>query len=94
MLKDTKVSPDFPITTLAAQCQGCSGSDLKELCRNAAMIPVREYIRSTGGQPEILEKGQNEEGFNIRALTLSDFFAADGTSPLPPLESEYDETRL
>ena len=28
----------------------CSGSDLKELCRNAAMIPTREYVRSVQKQ--------------------------------------------
>ncbi|KAG6839316.1 hypothetical protein C0991_003755 [Blastosporella zonata] len=93
MLKDTKVSPDFSMVTLAAQSEGCSGSDLREMCRNAAMVPVREYLRNAAGNPEVFEKGQ-DEGFDLRSLTLDDFFASDGTSALPPLESEYDETRL
>ncbi|KAG6902405.1 hypothetical protein C0995_000331 [Termitomyces sp. Mi166 len=93
MLKDTKVSPDFPMGALAAQSEGFSGSDLKELCRNAAMVPVREYLRNAANHPELFEKGQ-VEGFNLRPLVLEDFFAADGTSALPPPESEYDETRL
>ncbi|KAG6910659.1 hypothetical protein DXG01_008703 [Tephrocybe rancida] len=93
MLKDTKISPNFSMAELAAQSEGYSGSDLREMCRNAAMVPVREYLRSASENQELFEKGQNE-GFDLRSLTLNDFFAADGTSPLPPLESEYDETRL
>lgn len=45
---------------LAAQSEGLSGSDLREICRNAAMVPVREYLRNTANQPELLERGQVE----------------------------------
>jgi len=60
MLKDTKVASDFDIQTLAAQAEGLSGSDLRELCRNAAMVPVREFMRSTSDNHEALVKGQLE----------------------------------
>ncbi|KAG6899763.1 hypothetical protein C0993_007060, partial [Termitomyces sp. T159_Od127] len=60
MLKDTKISSDFSMGALAAQSEGFSGSDLKEICRNAAMVPVREYLRNAANQPELLEKGQVE----------------------------------
>lgn len=60
MLKDTKLSPDFSITVLAEQTEGLSGSDLRELCRNAAMVPVREFMRSSTDNPKALEKGQLE----------------------------------
>ncbi|KAG6834734.1 hypothetical protein H0H93_007766, partial [Arthromyces matolae] len=93
MLKDTKIAPNFPMNTLAAQAEGFSGSDLKEICRNAAMVPVREYLRKATANPELFEKGQ-DEGFDLRPLQLEDFFAPDGTSQLPPPESDYDETRL
>lgn len=33
------------LSTLAGLTEDMSGSDLKELCRNAAMVPVREYMR-------------------------------------------------
>lgn len=60
MLKDTKLGPEFPMKELALLSEGFSGSDLKEMCRNAAMVPVREYMRSADNNREMLEKGQLE----------------------------------
>ncbi|KAG1884136.1 hypothetical protein F4604DRAFT_1491157, partial [Suillus subluteus] len=42
MLKDTKLDPNLSLRILASQTTGFSGSDLHELCRNTAMVPVRE----------------------------------------------------
>ena len=60
MLKDTKLSPDFAMSSLAQHTEGFSGSDLRELCRNAAMVPVREYVRSSSDNADLLAKGQLE----------------------------------
>jgi len=90
MLKDTKLTAEFPFKTLAELTEGLSGSDLRELCRNAAMVPVREFMRNSGHDVQILEKGQ-EEGFNLRPLSIDDFFVHDGTSQLPPPEMQDDE---
>ena len=60
LLKSTQLAPDFPLGDLAAKTEGLSGSDLKELCRNAAMAPVREYMKQAGGDRSILEKGRVE----------------------------------
>ncbi|KAF9464210.1 P-loop containing nucleoside triphosphate hydrolase protein [Collybia nuda] len=87
MLKDTKLSPEFNMSALAELSEGQSGSDLKEMCRNAAMVPVREYVRGKAVSREILAKGQLE-GFNLRPLTLEDFFAYDGTSQLPGVNED------
>lgn len=48
------------MSELASQTALYSGSDLKELCRNAAMVPVREYIRSHVDDPAAMKKGQTE----------------------------------
>ncbi|KAH7906743.1 P-loop containing nucleoside triphosphate hydrolase protein [Hygrophoropsis aurantiaca] len=85
MLKDTKLHPDFSVRSLAEQTSGFSGSDLRELCRNAAMVPVRECMRSIADDNEAMAKAQLE-GFNLRPMTLSDFYEAEGstlTSPDP-----------
>ncbi|KAJ2969871.1 hypothetical protein NUW54_g12863 [Trametes sanguinea] len=82
MLKDVPLAPGFSIRTLAEQADGLSGSDLKELCRNAAMRPMREFLREAGGDLEKLEQSQ-KEGFTLRPVTLDDFFKLDGSSALP-----------
>lgn len=65
MLKDTKLVPEFNISALAELSEGQSGSDLKEMCRNAAMVPVREYVRGAAVNQDILAKGQLEVRMQI-----------------------------
>ena len=60
MLKGTALEAGFPLQRLAMDTEGLSGSDLKEICRNAAMAPVREYMRQAGGDRDVLEKGSHE----------------------------------
>jgi SpoVK/Ycf46/Vps4 family AAA+-type ATPase len=60
MLKDTQLAPEFPLSSLAELSEGYSGSDLREMCRNAAMVPVREYMRGADENQELLKKGQLE----------------------------------
>ncbi|OSC98011.1 ATPase [Trametes coccinea BRFM310] len=82
MLKDISLAPGFSIRALAEQAEGLSGSDLKELCRNAAMRPMREFMRDAGGDPEKLAQTVNVD-LKLRPLTIDDFFDSDGTSALP-----------
>lgn len=60
MLKDTLLEGGFSIWILAEQSEGLSGSDLKELCRNAAMRPMREFMRQADGDHEKLAQSQHE----------------------------------
>ncbi|OZJ03728.1 hypothetical protein BZG36_04153 [Bifiguratus adelaidae] len=82
MLKDVDLSPQFEMEALVRRTAGYSGSDLKELCRNAAMIPVREFVRSVeptsgAGIASADLDGVDLENKNIRPLELEDFFAVD-----------------
>jgi len=60
ILQDTKIDANFVVEELAARTEGFSGSDLKELCRNAAMVPVRELMQNSEWDHEALEKGKLE----------------------------------
>ncbi|KAI3480963.1 hypothetical protein L1887_56916 [Cichorium endivia] len=53
MLSATSLDPKFSMTELVKRTEGYSGSDLKELCRNAAMRPVREFLRSKAGRESV-----------------------------------------
>jgi SpoVK/Ycf46/Vps4 family AAA+-type ATPase len=72
VLKDTKKDPkSFDLDYLVRVSDGLSGSDIKEACRDAAMIPMREYIKSkhaSGG----LRRAVNPE--EIRGVRTADFF--------------------
>ncbi|PAV16962.1 AAA-domain-containing [Pyrrhoderma noxium] len=86
MLSDTPLSPELSLETLAIRTAGMSGSDLKELCRDAAMIPVREFLKESGGSREVLEKRSQEEGFKYRPLEMRDFsVGAPDIAPIVPL---------
>ncbi|CAE6430046.1 unnamed protein product [Rhizoctonia solani] len=87
MLKNSTLAPNFSIRELARRTDGLSGSDLKEACRNAAMVPVREYMRQNGGSVEDMRRGQTE-GFKVRPLAMTDFFTSDGTTQ-PVVNAPY-----
>jgi len=76
ILKDTKVDDgDFDSDYLARVMAGMSGSDIKEACREAAMVPVREMIR------QHREKGQSMDQLqtrHVRGVKTQDFFARTG----------------
>ncbi|KAF7724544.1 hypothetical protein EC973_000921 [Apophysomyces ossiformis] len=85
LLKDIDLAPDFNMAELVQRTAGCSGSDLKELCRHAAMIPIREFVRSV--QPMTVSDDASKDLLNIdtknintRPLTVADFYAYDETN--------------
>ena len=72
LLKRASLAPDFSIDRLVVATEGYSGSDIKEMCRNAAMIPLREYFQVHGTD---LENRQVKTRPELRALTTNDFFS-------------------
>ncbi|KAH8659060.1 P-loop containing nucleoside triphosphate hydrolase protein [Tricladium varicosporioides] len=76
LLKDTKVDEDnFDIEYLTRVMAGMSGSDIKEACRDAAMVPVREFIK------EQRQRGVSMEGVraeSVRGIRTEDFFGRKG----------------
>ena len=48
------------MVALAERTEGLSGSDLKELCRNAAMLPMREMLREVGDNTDELARLHKE----------------------------------
>lgn len=77
MLSHTKLASGFSIEELARRTDGLSGSDLKETCRNAAMVPVREFMREKGRAGKDGLETARREGFHVRPLALDDFAIHD-----------------
>ncbi|KAI9442940.1 AAA-domain-containing protein [Lactarius indigo] len=67
LLRDVPLSPRFPMRILAEYSRGKSGSDLKELCRDAAMLPVRELVCQGNGDISLLARGKGK----VRTRPLS-----------------------
>lgn len=70
----SNVEIDCDIKTLVEITDGMSGSDLKELCRNAAVNSTREYIRKhlINNNGELKKDSKNDE-ISLRPLTIKDF---------------------
>lgn len=94
-LRDTKTDPSptrFDLDLLVKVSAGMSGSDIKEACRDAAMVPVREFFR------EAKAKGlniKNVRAENMRGLQTDDFFGRRGGAPqlrhVPDVEEEWED---
>lgn len=94
ILKDTKLSPNFSLDELVRKTAGMSGSDLTEACRDAAMVPIREYIRSfTGDEGKRRLEAGGRGGISrdeVRGVENSDFFRK-GAGGRRPVEDEVRE---
>lgn len=75
VLQDTKTDPSFNIEYIARVTAGMSGSDIKEACRDAAMAPVREYIREHRANGSSLT---SMDPTKVRGIRTEDFFGRKG----------------
>ncbi|EGC48601.1 ATPase family AAA domain-containing protein [Histoplasma capsulatum var. duboisii H88] len=76
ILKDTKIDREnFDLNFLVKAMAGMSGSDIKEACRDAAMVPIRELIRSKRDSGTTMETVDPDE---VRGLRTEDFFKRAG----------------
>ena len=66
MLGDTELDASLTLEVLAAKTTGFSGSDLRELCRSAAMVPVRECMREMAHDEEAIKKVGQEVSSAVR----------------------------
>jgi len=91
ILKDTKTDPDhFDIDYLTRVMAGMSGSDIKEACRDAAMVPVREFIREQRAKGIPMTGASHEQ---IRGLRTEDFFGRKGGGQILAENHERQERR-
>lgn len=76
ILKDTKIDQKhFDMEYLVKVMAGMSGSDIKEACRDAAMVPVREMIRRRRGEGRRMDQIGEED---VRGIRTDDFFMKAG----------------
>lgn len=76
ILKDIKIDSDeFDLEYLSRVMAGMSGSDIKEACRDAAMVPVREFIREQRARGASMADIKSE---NLRGVRTQDFFGTKG----------------
>ena len=70
----------FDLDKLVRMSAGMSGSEIKEACRDAAMVPVRECIRKKKAAGSLMRGVGADE---VRGLRTSDFFGGGGAGSEP-----------
>ncbi|KAJ2778479.1 mitochondrial dynamin GTPase Msp1 [Coemansia javaensis] len=87
MLAKAELEDGFALDELVCATHGMTGSDLKEMCRNAAHRPLREYIRTNPARlqrPPVANGGDNDDDdddsgmqhptdVRLRPLRMADF---------------------
>jgi len=74
---------------LAEKTRGYSGSDLKELCKNAAYFPIRELLQQEMRNPSVVGLLQP------RSLTLADFMKAiESSQPTGEQAMKYMKSKV
>ncbi|KAM7491526.1 hypothetical protein LguiA_034447 [Lonicera macranthoides] len=71
ILKEENVDDNIDLDHIARLCEGYTGSDLFELCKQAAYIPVRDFLQ---------DEKNGKPSFAPRALSQSDLQEAIATS--------------
>lgn len=76
ILQDTKTDPEhFSLEYAARLTAGLSGSDIKEACRDAAMVPVREYMRQHRESGKAMSAVDPTQ---FRGIRTDDFLGREG----------------
>ncbi|KAG4303775.1 hypothetical protein PORY_002827 [Pneumocystis oryctolagi] len=75
-LSDVKLASDFDFDFLVSKTEGFSGSDIKELCRESVLFPIREFISLNNFNKKDVNTVQLKNiQDKIRALEIKDFMA-------------------
>jgi SpoVK/Ycf46/Vps4 family AAA+-type ATPase len=80
---------NFDLDYVARITAGMSGSDIKEACRDAAMVPMREYIRQTRESGGSMSRVNPE---HIRGIRTEDFFGRPGGKVFAEAQSQRSST--
>ncbi|KAF8002784.1 ATPase family associated with various cellular activities AAA [Metschnikowia aff. pulcherrima] len=82
ILRDAKLDDDFDLNTVVINTEGFSGSELRELAREAALKSMKEYIRSNYKNGKRLA----ELGETVRPLRTRDFLGDDAFITTPVVD--------
>ena len=67
------LAPDVDLAELADRTEGLVGADIEGLCRQAAMLAIREFLEEhgSGGAEEQRSRGSGEQGRPLGGLCIS-----------------------
>lgn len=72
ILKNEPVAPDVDKNALAQCTEGFSGSDLREMCRNASVFRVRDYLKNRVESRTTSTSSEDEYHEALRPITMDD----------------------
>lgn len=73
ILMNSTLESDFDLESIAVNTKGYSGSDIKELCREAALNSMREYIRNNYKHGK--KQSSSDDQDKVRPLSTNDFLS-------------------